>query len=193
MDGVIVDFTQGLFTQHNIPSNLYDLRPNLRGRFLKGEDFEMSEKDFWKGMEHVFWTGLQWTTDGKQILQTLESAVGQSNVCLLSSPPPIPSDPETKHLIAQSITGKMDWIEKHLPAYFYERRFLFGACKEFCTNPNHVLVDDADHNIQTFSKAGGQSFLIPRLWNTLHPYIGKHNTLKDLHDYLHNRKGSQTL
>jgi hypothetical protein len=70
----------------------------------------------------------------------------------------------------------MEWIGKNLPDY--KRQFLIGPGKNFCAGKDHILVDDADHNLKAFSEAGGLVVPIPRKWNEYHSW--------DTYDYMQN-------
>jgi 5'(3')-deoxyribonucleotidase len=94
--------------------------------------------------------------DGQQILADVETIAGAENVCLLSAPSEHPG----------SATGKIKWIQKHLPGY--RKRYLLGPSKGFVAAPGKILVDDGDHNIADWNKKGGYAVLVPRPWNSLH-------------------------
>lgn len=148
MDGVLVDFLNGVYKLHGKV-----VEP--QGYFLCGKDFGISENEFWKGMDYDFWSTLEPMADAFDIVDVLEHHFGIQNICILSSP---------SHN-AGSMPGKVAWLETHLPSY--SRRFLFGPQKEFCAGPNSLLVDDYDKNTETFAASGGRIFLVPRQWNSL--------------------------
>ena len=64
---------------------------------------------------------------------------------------------------AESVVGKIQWIEKHLPEY--KRRYLIGPEKHFCSHRNSILIDDSDENVMKFREEGGDAILVPRMWN----------------------------
>ena len=153
IDGCIANFILGCCKLHRYD---YD---KLMASWPPGggwDFFEMmglTASDFYTGQGESFWSNLEWTPDGKQILQVAEDYFGQENVCLLTSP----------ILQAGSYSGKAKWVEKNLPQY--KRRLLIGAAKHFCAHPNVVLIDDSDKNIKDFRKEGGIGVTVPRLWN----------------------------
>ena len=49
-----------------------------------------------------------------------------------------------------------------------QRQFLIGPSKHLCANPETLLIDDSDKNVDSFRKCGGQAVLVPRPWNSLH-------------------------
>ena len=152
LDGVVVDFMKGALRHHGI-ANPYD-DPKLHGiwdwlRVLGYGD------EFWEPLGASFWANLDPMPDGFDILRIVENRFGKSNVCLLTQP----------CINEECMAGKMRWIKKHLPDY--KSRYLMGPQKEFCAHPDHWLIDDADHNVNAFLKAGGRACLVPRIWNSL--------------------------
>ncbi len=164
LDGVLVDFVGGVCDFYRIPDPYLD--PSLKGKWDFVEAIGMSESTFWNPLGEEFWANLKPMPDMENILGIVESVFGRSNVCLLTSPCRNDGCP----------TGKMRWIRQYLPQY--SRQFLMGPRKEFCARDDHWLIDDADHNINAFRKAGGQTCLVPRVWNSLHsertvPYLSE--------------------
>jgi hypothetical protein len=156
LDGVLVDFVGGVCKLHNIPDPYLD--PVNYGVWGFAGVAGMSNNQFWDSLTLDFWENLEWTHDGAAILHLCELAYGEHNICILTSPPASRQD--------EAITGKMRWINKHLPQY--ARRLLVGPAKEFCASPTSVLVDDYDENIKKFNASGGRGYLYPRLWNSKH-------------------------
>lgn len=168
MDGVIVDYCKGVCELHNRP-NPYVHLVN-RGRFDMAQIWNIKQDNFFEGCEHDFWANLDFMPDGPKILEMVESKFGLENICLLSSP--------TRNLTC--ISGKLDWINKHIPQY--SRSFLFGPQKHFCAHIDNVLIDDKDENVDDFIRHGGRAFLLPRHWNRAHHYSVE--TLYRLQDFL---------
>jgi hypothetical protein len=143
LDGVLVDFVSGVFALRGLDIN--GSQDGIRWDFI--EDHE------WGLMGRSFFAGLRPTPFAFEIINAVETAFGSDNVCILTSPVKTPGCYE----------GKLDWIRRYLPRF--ERRILVGAAKEFCANPNSVLVDDYDVNIDKFRRNGGTGILIPQPWN----------------------------
>ncbi len=154
MDGVVADFTAGACMVHDKPDPY--LNPKNLGDYDIAAIMEIPTNDFWLPMGHEFWANLPLTQEANGIVANLSSMFGLENICILSSP----------NLNHESLTGKLYWIEKHLPAF--KRRYLLGPRKQFCAAANHILVDDHDHNVNGFKEAGGNAFLYGRPWNSKH-------------------------
>jgi len=161
LDGVVVDFVGGACKAHG-RSSPYAAGPpssDLAECYWMPDLWEMPIDEFWKPMEDPkFWEGLEFMPDGLEILKACEEVVGKENVCLLTNP--------TKG--SGPVVGKINWIEENLPEY--RDRNLIGKPKEFCAHAGSVLVDDSNHNIDTFEEAGGMVIMVPRPWNRLFHY-----------------------
>jgi 5'(3')-deoxyribonucleotidase len=153
MDGVLVDFMRGVHEFYNLP---YDPYPYPLGEWDFVKHTGMSDPEFWCGLTATFWANLHWTQDGMRILKIIEDIFPRENICLLSSPT----------LESSSAAGKMEWIKRFLPEY--RRRIFIGTPKHLCASHRTCLVDDADHNINAFTKAGGFAVRVPRPWNGGH-------------------------
>jgi len=131
---------------------------------------DLTPEQFWNSLDRSFWADLDWMPDGQEILRVVEDFFGKDNICLLTSPT----------LNPESASGKMDWIKRNMPDY--SRQFLVGSAKKFCASHDAVLIDDADHNYQSFIKAGGGAVLVPRKWNSR--YADDNNTIEVLSLYI---------
>lgn len=158
MDGVLVDFMKGAHKYHGIP---YDYEKNYPYR-LNDWDFDknlpISAKEFWLSLDSWFWDGLAWTAEGRYILMQLEAAFGADNIYLCTTPTCNPASAE----------GKLVWIAKNLPSYI--NRYVLTPNKSLLANPETLLVDDSDKNINEFVAKGGKAITIPRKWNSKYPY-----------------------
>lgn len=142
MDGTIVNWTKGMCKAHGKPETDIWLSP---------EAFRISVKQFWAPCSSInFWRDLEWMPDGLKILSIVEKA---GNVYILTKPT----------LSVSSYSGKMVWIEKHLPEY--KRKTIICSCKELLAG-NGILIDDVDENVNNFRCSGGKAILIPRPWNS---------------------------
>jgi 5'(3')-deoxyribonucleotidase len=184
LDGVLVDFLTGACRLHNQPNPYTD--PNFHEfdfvhKFFDRDGNQMTQNLFYYPMNMYWWMDLPWTSDGKEILSTLESHFGKENICIISSPCLTPGCME----------GKLEWIKRKIPDY--KRRFLFGPRKEFCAGPNTVLVDDRSENTLAFMANGGRTILVPRQWNCLHnqTYIGSVKFITNSLQLLSQRLGYQ--
>jgi len=161
LDDVLVDFVSGV---HNFYHLEYDESkyPYDFGdwNIFPLKSSSLSATEFWANFTERFWSDLSWIKDGKNLLKFLEQKFGCENICLLTAPMP--------EMSSACVTGKMRWIQKNLPKY--SRQFLVGKAKHYCANENSILIDDADHNIDTFKSSGGKAILVPRLWNSKNIY-----------------------
>ena len=141
MDGVIVGFNHEVCTRFNLPHppKIYDYFEDIRPQVN-----EICNIDFW--------VNLEWAENGKEILKLVEQTF--SNIYLLTTPMPNP----------ESYTGKILWVQKHLPRYT-KRTIITQVPKKLFAGSTTVLIDDGDKNIDEFNKAGGRGILVPRPWN----------------------------
>ena len=118
------------------------------------QDFSVQE--FWDCFDREAWANVPPSDELKLLLRNCVALVGRKNICILTSPVLSPG----------CLEGKADWIRKYLPKWLH-RQFLIGPPKHFCARPDALLIDDAQHNIDAFREAGGQTLLVPRPWNRL--------------------------
>jgi len=147
MDGVLVNFRKGICKAFG--------RDDPSNNWTFWEHWPVLFKEIDAVCTEQFWAGLDWTKEGKQILEMVE--VTFDNIYFLTTPMPNPG----------SATGKELWIEKHIPQY-KNRTIITRAPKGLFAGPDRVLIDDNDQNIHSFVEAGGQGILIPQPWNELH-------------------------
>lgn len=63
--------------------------------------------------------------------------------------------------------GKLEWcLERDLPVTIVRAR---EANKEVLASPWHLLIDDAEHQVEAFRDAGGRAMLWPMPWNSKGP------------------------
>jgi len=159
MDGVLVDFIGGLHRALEIPFDYsnYPYEPgrwDILGDIASRAKVSLSYPNLLCSTH--FWESLSWMADGKEILELVERRFGEENVYLLTTPMPNP----------QSWTGKYLWAEKHLPQY-KKRIIITHLQKSMFASENRVLIDDKDQNVDEFMAAGGNTILVPRVWNRL--------------------------
>jgi 5'(3')-deoxyribonucleotidase len=143
MDGVIVDFVGGMYKLAGLPRHYGPSADHLYAATV-GE------------MGREFWANLKPTPEFTTIIRFVEHNFGMENCCILTSPCPTPG----------CMDGKRDWLAKYFPYFIQNNRFLMGSCKEFCAEPQAVLIDDHDDNINKFRAAGGLGILVPQPWNS---------------------------
>ena len=147
MDGVLVDFNERFkrFSK-GIPPTEYEQK------FGKDKFWELVD-----GIGVRFWVGMDWMSDGKQLWDYIKSY----NPTLLSSPS------RADH----SKMGKRIWRQRNLPT---TKLVLAQARnKQNYANPDSILIDDRESNIDQWIKAGGIGILHTDTASTL-------NKLKEL-------------
>lgn len=133
MDGVLTDLEGGL------------RKVNL----LEDKEKNYDRDEFWRRMK-VFGTDLwanldpyPWTHD---LVEACYDAVGQPNVFILSAP---------SRTCTPVCSGKMAWLEKHLPEFPFDGRVIFAKQKHLLAQPDRLLIDDKQENCEQFREAGG--------------------------------------
>jgi 5' nucleotidase, deoxy (Pyrimidine), cytosolic type C protein (NT5C) len=174
MDGVLVDFIGGALKAHGLKvssTSFYSQKQHL-GKWNVETLMGLTDEEFWKPIDREFWTNLEPTHDGLEMLGYIEMLFGLPNVYLWTSP--CKND--------GCYDGKRDWIRKYLNKQYLNKHLIAGPAKHLGAGPNKILVDDADHNVSAFSQAGGISCLVPRLWNQYHEHA--HVSLTRVKDFL---------
>ena len=133
MDGVLVDFNERFKRFSNgVPPTEYEQK------FGKDKFWELVD-----GIGVRFWVGMDWMSDGKQLWDYIKSY----NPTLLSSPS------RADH----SKMGKRIWRQRNLPT---TKLVLSQARnKKNYANPDSILIDDRESNIDQWIKAGGIGIL----------------------------------
>ena len=159
VDGVLTNFRKGIHDAFNKP---YDYST-------------LSDKwSFWNDWPDVtfemvndactinFWKNLEWMYDGHGILRAVLNKFNHYQIYLLTTPMPNVESP----------TGRWLWIKNNLPE-FYKQVIITQAPKSLLAQPDTLLIDDKDENIDGFVKAGGSGILTPRPWNELHGWANE--------------------
>jgi hypothetical protein len=131
MDGVLVDFEDG-----------YE---RLTGKNIKGNHVK-GDTDFWQPITDAgikFWAGLKWMPDGKE----LWSYIKPYNPKILSAP----SREESSKI------GKHVWVKNNIS----DTKLILRSAerKQELAEPNAILIDDREDNIQQWKDAGGIGIL----------------------------------
>lgn len=145
MDGVIVNFNKAVCEQFDLsyPPQVYHFFPDIRDEVNRFCD-------------RLFWRNLEWTHDGREILRAIMDTLGLEKICFLTGMMPN----------IESATGKMAWIQDNLPVY--RNRIILHSLeipKSSLAQPDTLLIDDKDENVDEFIVAGGVGILVPRPWN----------------------------
>jgi 5'(3')-deoxyribonucleotidase len=160
MDGVLVDFTMGCHKKLGCPLD-YNQWPYPKGPdgWDWNKNLGMTFRQLSALCDFDFWVTLDWTVDGHDILRSIIAAFDPdvTDMVLLTSPMP--------HIMSAS--GKMAWIELHLPEYS-RKTIVCSAPKAVMARPDSLLIDDNQGNCVSWMAAGGRAILVPRCWNNLH-------------------------
>ncbi len=164
MDGVLVNFRKGVHDAFNKP---YDYS-TLSKKWTFWNDWpEVTLEMVNSACNLLFWTNLEWTEGGRDILRTIWQIFDSKDIYLLT-------DPVIGH---ETETGKMAWVNAWLPEYV-KRTIITQAPKHLVAKPNTLLIDDKDENVEEFVKAGGYGILVNRPWNK--GYERADHTVEDL-------------
>ena len=145
LDGVLVDFASRVCAIHG---------KQLPEVWDKGEFFhnywDMTEEEFWKPLRgYQFWNSLDWTHDGKRILNIILGFTRDITICTSPSQDPF------------AAAGKVMWCQRELPGI----PVFVGSKKWMLAKPNRILIDDSTKNVKKYKESGGPVCLIPRPWN----------------------------
>lgn len=121
----------------------------------KGSPF--TSASFWSMFSRDDWANFPKSAEFDFLLDNCERLVGRDNICILTTPI---LDPDCA-------AGKIEWIYKNCPKWLHQQ-YLIGPCKHMCAQPDVLLIDDSDANVDAFEAHGGQVLLVPRPWNSLH-------------------------
>lgn len=155
MDGVLTNFHKGVYGIFNQP---YEYLKQIVWNFWEAWDKPVTREDVNIKCNTNFWEHLEWMHDGHKIIEVILRNFRSENIYLLTNP-----------IVggAGTATGKILWVEKHLPN-FYNQIIITQLSKGLLAKPNTLLIDDNDNCIKEFKQAGGQTILIPRPWNLKH-------------------------
>jgi len=156
IDGVLASFRKGVC---NALNKSYDYT-TMSSKWKFWEDwpditFEMVNNV----CTFDFWQYLPWMHDGRDILQAIMDTIGLEKVYLLSTPMPNIESP----------TGKWLWVSDNLPIYL-KRTIIIPAPKFLLAQPNTLLIDDKDENVEEFRAKKGNAILVPRPYNKKYKY-----------------------
>lgn len=157
MDGVLVDFHKGVFELLEIPmpkvlpdvgfdiyKAVHQLKPGLN----------LTVSQFWELFDHDFYVDLDWTQEGRVILEHAENLAGPDVFIMTSD-----------IFTIGCTSGKVQWIQENMPDY--KRKYLIGAPKFLAAHSHTMLVDDKDKNCEWFRDRESNWVLVPRPWNKL--------------------------
>lgn len=180
MDGVISDFTAGVCKLLNIKfdpirysetflTGLWDYTEWIKDKF--GVEWAyIAEKC---STEH-FWSHLPLIPDAYRLHNLLAL---KYKITFLTTP--------TGDYL-KCLYGKKEWLQINNFTSFNSERtnhiilMQNGKSKAVYAQPDTVLIDDNDKNVQEFIKGGGKAILVPRPWNNRHFEFRTYKQANDL-------------
>jgi 5'(3')-deoxyribonucleotidase len=168
MDGVLVDYYRSIL-QHTKSTITYDDWPpgcsdyEHLFRMPYGEVMKNVGSDFWRDMPCTPWMNFLIE------LISVHPKTMHAERHILTSPPYVHYHEgiEPCH-VADSIKGKLEWILKHASDFYGNGNITFSWMKYVAANTDALLIDDSEHNIDSFVEAGGIGLLVPGLHNRRH-------------------------
>lgn len=148
MDGVLVDFVEGVCKAKNVEN------PYTTTTFRDYGIEKVLGKDMWEGLEQDFWANLSKSAIADDVINACVNFFGLDHCYIATSPT----------LNIGCASGKKAWIKQHYPE-FYEKVIIIKD-KYLLAKPTAVLIDDSDGKIADFRASGGYGYLIGRPWNT---------------------------
>lgn len=114
-------------------------------------------KEFWKSVPESSWVNAGRSELFELLTKYPPLIVGENNVHVITTVPPgrCPS----------AYSGKAIWCRENLPEWLQPQVFMTTHDKSRLARPGRLLIDDADHNIDAWSSAGGTTLQVPRPWN----------------------------
>lgn len=138
MDQVLTDLNQAFY--------------NITGIDITG--IYIDDDSFWQPIRKAglpFWEDMPWTKDGK----ILWEYISKYNPSILSAP--------SQEI--ESRIGKMKWVARELPGTKLILRK--AEQKRVFANPESILIDDLEKNVQQWIESGGIGILHTSTENTI--------------------------
>jgi hypothetical protein len=124
---------------------------------------KMTDDEFWGQITQEIWRTAPLSDECWPIIERLERLVGRENIVLLTATPHCKSE-----LMPPCIAGKLQWIQEQMPPWLHNQFFIGPQKWHVGRYSDALLIDDGDHNIRDFIKAGGRAIRVPRPWNCDH-------------------------
>lgn len=120
---------------------------------LFGQSYGFQE--MWDAIPRNLWANSKKSTQCDWLLETSAQYVGRENVFLATS---VTKDPDC-------LAGKLEWIVNYLPNWIH-RQYFMTPRKWLLAQPETLLIDDCEQNIEKFVAGGGNGIVFPQPWNT---------------------------
>lgn len=170
LDGVAVDFVTPSLLIHGRLDLVAD--PTFPAVYDYWEQMGLTAEEFWKPIREAgpdWWKSLpnyKWTPELLELVARYDPNFQIA----------------TKPVDAGGCAAKWDWRAQYAPK---QRLHITTDKIELC-KPGHVLIDDAEGNIDAWNKAGGYGVLFPATYNSNRHLVGSElayvaNRLLDIH------------
>lgn len=148
LDGLVADFLLGWCRFYKISDPYEDI--NLHG--IWNFPSKIGPETWQQDLSYDFYANLPKTKEADQIIDLVKK-FGKYKFL-------------TATIHDECTRGKIDWVAKHYPG------IEINCCtdKHLYAEDGHILIDDADHNVEAWIETGEHAILIPRKWNSLHKW-----------------------
>lgn len=154
LDGVVVDWLGGSLKVCGFSADDAGIRKHLREGGMIDDVLPGGRKQLTSAVNAAgpaFWTDLEFLPWGRQLVALAQSFKETHDFAFLTSPGKFP-------LAAQ---GKVAWLLAHYP----EESIIICRDKHLCASSAALLIDDADYQIQPFTRNGGRGYLWPNQYS----------------------------
>lgn len=170
VDGPLAQFSEGVGRLYGMePEELYAKWPPGEYAIEKAVGTDWTEMiDRLNAEGEDFWVGLEETPWAREFYEE----------CLKIAPVYFATAPLPGLESAACWSGKFKWIQNFVGEE-YSRNILIGHPKHLLASPGNILVDDGDHNVESFAtgscdgKSGARCILWPNVCNQKHERFRK--------------------
>ncbi|MDY3738969.1 MAG: hypothetical protein SO022_00725 [Selenomonadaceae bacterium] len=158
MDGVIVDFVQGI-------RDLCGMEPSEQGKAPLDEEM-------WEAMKHVdhFFSKLKPMPGAVEMVKALHAKFGDRCEILTAIPKP-------NREIHHAKEDKIEWVKKYIGKDIVVNVVYRAEKKQFCKGNEYILIDDFEKNVQEWQNNGGVGIVFTNPDDVL-KYFRDNNELK---------------
>lgn len=150
MDGVLADFFGSALRVNNSNGTGYP-----KGEYQIQKYLNISTNQFWENIDAAgeeFWFDLGMCNGAEELWQIVEPY----NPIVLTSPSMQP----------HCVSGKLKWLQKVFGRDFRDYIFCPAQHKRLLANPNSILIEDGEKNIEQWENNRGFGLLWPHIGNS---------------------------
>jgi 5'(3')-deoxyribonucleotidase len=149
MDGVLVNFIQGLIDSHN-----WSITHDDYTSWNHYQKFGMTESDMWEPtLAPGWWERLAPYPWAFALVSEL-SEIGDIIYCSAPSHD------------SRCPMEKINWLRANKLMAPHRCSYQFGPRKDLNAKSGAILIDDAEHNCDGYLQAGGHPIIFPQPWNS---------------------------